>query len=34
MNAIPFVSGVRRAEAKRSVKEAAELGEQIAMELK
>jgi hypothetical protein len=34
MNVIPFVSGVRRTEAKRSVKEATELGEQIAVELK
>jgi len=34
MNEVSFVSGVRRAEAKRSVKEAVELGEQIAAELK
>jgi hypothetical protein len=34
MNAISFVSGVRRTEAKRSVKEATELGEQIAAQLK
>jgi hypothetical protein len=34
MNAIPFVSGVRRTEAKRSVKEAAQLGGQIMVELK
>ena len=33
MRAVSFVSGVRRTEAKRSVKEAAELGEQIAAEL-
>lgn len=34
MRAISFVSGVCRTEAKRSVKEATELGEQIATELK
>ena len=34
MRAVSFVSGVRRTEAKRSVKEATELGEQIAAELK
>jgi hydroxymethylbilane synthase len=34
MRAISFVNGVRRTEAKRPVKEATELGEQIAAELK
>jgi len=34
MRAISFVSGVRRAEAKHPIKEAAALGEQIATELK